>query len=138
MTQQNVITIRHQDTVDSVGNDSFLQAEKTLLPPSYNEVVDVEPVIQQEASHELETLPTSSSFEFDYSPYTIGDSFKAESLLYETDDASISMDETNTDLDTPTYNFDTSLTNGVGDGDDLSLDATVHVTSTDREIEDEV
>jgi len=37
------------------------------------------------------------------------------------------------------------MTNGVGgseavveDGDDLSLDATVNVTSTDRELEDEV
>jgi len=140
LSQHKVITIKHQDTVDT---DSFLEESPVSPPPAYHEAIDFESALEtphipeQSAVVETETemiLPDLNE-STDVTATATAPEMEANGLDLDVD----------REFTMPTYSSPITMTNGVGgseavveDGDDLSLDATVNVTSTDRELEDEV
>lgn len=129
VNQQNIITMKHQDTIDSN------EAEHSMLsvhPPPYNEVMNGSSASYHSPHHkEGQRLGDSGR-----SPYLVDETYNTGSTSY-----AFTLDTGNTV--TPSapphqQNGHKETRAKTADGDDISLDATVNITSTDRELEDEV
>eukprot|EP00111_Clytia_hemisphaerica_P018200 TCONS_00053826-protein len=125
-TQHTVITMQHQETLDT---DSC-HGEAGLVPPSYEDVVNTT-TIENDAGdsdkysvHEVEQETEMESTP----PITSSIDYQVETDLPEADLPQASSSEPPTPPSTNGF----SLTNGHAEGDDLSLDATINITSTDE------
>ena len=142
LSQHKVITMKHQDTVDT---DSFLEESTVEAPPSYQEVIRSEASVTQPDIQEKQVVAIEPEAEVILPD--LNESVETPPSIDPTPEIETNGLDLNVDNEftMPTYSSSVTTTNGVngsdtivGDGDDISLDATVNVTSTDRELEDEV
>lgn len=129
VNQQSIITMKHQDTIDS---NAEQEHSLSVLPPSYNEYVNGNAESYHSSNGDGLMLGGGSgkSSATGNVPYASG------TAAYE-----FTLDTTNTVLEAQQNGHQepmTTTTEKATDGDDISLDATINITSTDRELEDEV